>query len=529
MSAIHPLQAIVKSRCEITLPHGKRSLAEACSLRPGTVRIRQPTATQALKVARKPAIGDSPQPTTLPSLHAHVIPTRNVIEARSGPSAIEKEGSIVAVMSLITGSTVGAGVLALPAATAPAGFLPSAAVMCGCWALLTAEAFLLAETNCFLRPKASNATGTAHQIVTLRQMADATLGRPGSLAVSFVYLPLSFSLLTAYIVKAGDIIGAFGIDHSSAAAGFVATLGAVLCYGGQRTVDRLNNGMSTALVVLFAAVTAAGLTHVAPSRLTAVSDWSAVGPAVPVIFLALVYHDLVPVVVSKLGGDAGRVRAALLLGSVVPLVMFLAWEGVMLALPEGAPGQDAMQLLMAVGGGFIGSALQAFSLLALSTSVVGTATGLTSTLTSEWKALADRTPSQAAKLLRNPLSISTTAEAPKLIVWLTVLLPPLLIAVANPDSFQQLLQVAGGYGMAALYGILPPVMVWQLRYKPKLVAMPSDAPSHTAATVKVHSSERRATDAPPEWVPGGKAALVLMCSCAVAVEIGQLARALHVN
>jgi hypothetical protein len=33
------------------------------------------------------------------------------------------------------------------------------------------------------------------------------------------------------MVQAGDIIGAFGIDHSSAAAGFVATLGAVLCYG----------------------------------------------------------------------------------------------------------------------------------------------------------------------------------------------------------------------------------------------------------------------------------------------------------
>jgi hypothetical protein len=59
--------------------------------------------------------------------------------------------------------------------------------------------------NLHAMAQASNATGTAHQIVTLRQMADATLGRPGSLAVSFVYLPLSFSLLTAYIVKVGQI------------------------------------------------------------------------------------------------------------------------------------------------------------------------------------------------------------------------------------------------------------------------------------------------------------------------------------
>ena len=48
---------------------------------------------------------------------------------------------------------------------------------------------------------------------------------------------------------------------------------------------------------------------------------------------AQVYHDLVPVVVSVLGGDRGRVRVALLAGSALPLAMFLAWDAVMLALP----------------------------------------------------------------------------------------------------------------------------------------------------------------------------------------------------
>ena len=38
-------------------------------------------------------------------------------------------------------------------------------------------------------------------MVTLRQMAEATLGRPGGIAASAIYLLLSFSLLTAYIAK----------------------------------------------------------------------------------------------------------------------------------------------------------------------------------------------------------------------------------------------------------------------------------------------------------------------------------------
>ena len=43
-------------------------------------------------------------------------------------------------------------------------------------------------------------------MVTLRQMARATLGRGGGAAVSAVYLALSFSLLTAYIAKAHSVI-----------------------------------------------------------------------------------------------------------------------------------------------------------------------------------------------------------------------------------------------------------------------------------------------------------------------------------
>lgn len=41
----------------------------------------------------------------------------------------------------------------------------------------------------------------------------------------------------------------------------------------------------------------------------------------------------------------------------------------------GLPGQDPMQLLMAGGGGGIGPTVQAFSLLALATSLVATSTG----------------------------------------------------------------------------------------------------------------------------------------------------------
>ena len=42
------------------------------------------------------------------------------------------------------------------------------------------------------------------------------------------------------------------------------------------------------------------------------------------------------------------------------------------------------------------------------------------------------------------------------------LLPPLALAATNPDGFLDILQFASSYGMVALYGLLPPAMAWSL-------------------------------------------------------------------
>lgn len=57
--------------------------------------------------------------------------------------------------------------------------------------------------------------GAGQQMVTLRQMARATLGRSGGAAVSVVYLALSFSLLTAYIAKAHPSHPSLHLRHTS--------------------------------------------------------------------------------------------------------------------------------------------------------------------------------------------------------------------------------------------------------------------------------------------------------------------------
>ncbi len=45
-----------------------------------------------------------------------------------------------------------------------------------------------------------------------------------------------------------------------------------------------------------------------------VGDWAAVPATLPVVALAFVFHNVVPVVCDALEGDAARVRTALLTG-----------------------------------------------------------------------------------------------------------------------------------------------------------------------------------------------------------------------
>lgn len=124
--------------------------------------------------------------------------------------------------------------------------------------------------------------------------------------------------------------------------------------------------------------------------------------------------------------------------------------------------------------------------------------------------------------------------------------------------------------MSGLYGVVPPIMVWHLRYStlpaPPPCPDPSSSPAAAAKTdgeAGVHPSgsyleaaeQEAATStsvtspatvtaeplgiseaqtstnnpeaAESEWVAGGRAALALLCGSAVAVEIGQLALDLH--
>jgi len=179
--------------------------------------------------------------------------------------------------------------------------------------------------------------------------------------------------------------------------------------------------------------------------------------ALPIIFLSLVFHNVVPTVVNQLEGDRSKITKAIVYGTTVPTLMFLAWNAVVLgnvAMDASAAGAvDPVALLQASAsaggsGAILGNLVTIFSSLAVVTSLIGFVYGLLDGLTDVF-GLPTKGP---------------TFDKWKAPLFGLVFLPPLALSVADPDIFFTALDYGGAFGVSTLFLVLPPIMVWKQRY-----------------------------------------------------------------
>ena len=130
--------------------------------------------------------------------------------SNSSPSALSthssnqssSKGDLLGSVGLVAGTTVGAGVLALPAVTMPVGFWPSTVLMLGAWLYMVASGLLIAEANLQARTQAKT------DDLGLLATVNLTLGKWGAIASAIVYIFIHYALLIAYIARGGDILAA---------------------------------------------------------------------------------------------------------------------------------------------------------------------------------------------------------------------------------------------------------------------------------------------------------------------------------
>jgi tyrosine-specific transport protein len=177
--------------------------------------------------------------------------------------------------------------------------------------------------------------------------------------------------------------------------------------------------------------------------------------AFPILFLSLVFQNVVPTVVTQLEADRKKITTAMIMGTSIPLLMFLAWNAIILGNVASIPGAldngvSPISFLMneGIGGDTLSNLVGAFSELAVTTSLIGFIYGVIDALTDITKL-----PTKGPDF-----------EQWKPALFAGTLVPPLLLSLGNPDIFYDALDYGGAFGVSTLFLVLPPIMVWKVRY-----------------------------------------------------------------
>ncbi|MCC8374957.1 MULTISPECIES: tyrosine transporter TyrP [Photorhabdus] len=376
---------------------------------------------------------------------------------------------------IIAGTTIGAGMLAMPLATAGVGFGVSLIMLVGLWVLMSYTALLLVETYQYESPD----TG-------LGTLAQRYLGNSGKMLAGLSMMFLMYALTSAYISGAGELLTVslnkwlnLSLPASIGVILFTVIGGGIVCIGTS-SVDMVNRVIFSAKIIFLVLMLGMMMPYVQHiNLLTMPLEQGLILSSIPVIFTSFGFHGSVPSIVKYMDGDIRRLRWVFIIGSAIPLFAYILWQLATL----GSINSSTFVDILAENAGLNGLlhsirevvaspktelAVQMFANLALATSFLGVTLGLFDFLGDLFK----RKNSVAGRMQTGLLTF----------------VPPLIFALFYPKGFVMAL----GYAAIAL-SILALVLPSLLAYKSR------------------QQNERRYR------VPGGKPVLLLVFTCGIAV------------
>ncbi|MFZ0565849.1 MAG: aromatic amino acid transport family protein [Chlamydiales bacterium] len=358
---------------------------------------------------------------------------------------LSRGGTVTGGALIIAGTTIGAGMLALPLLTAFSGFFPSILIYLACWLFMTATGLLFMEM--FLWSK---------EEVNIVSMAKMTLGSPGKIIAWFLYLYLFYSLTVAYTSLGGNLVQDLFEGLGQMSFTWVGPLVFIVIFAplvaiGAKVVDRINFVFMGGLVLSFLVFVVLGINKIEVNLLLR-ADWSFTLLAVPVVFTAFGFQGTVPTLTNYLDRDSKKASKAIVIGSTIPLIVYILWQALILGI---VPLEEVKQAISAGQSSIAPLKNQLnhpwfflvgefFAFFAVVTSFLGMTLGF-------------------FDFLADGLKVKKDVKG-RFLLSLLVFGPPLVFAMFNPSLFLQALQYGGGLGCALLLGVLPILMVWRGRY-----------------------------------------------------------------
>lgn len=292
---------------------------------------------------------------------------------------------------------------------------------------------------------------------TLHTLAHNILGNKGKWIASFAVMFLFYALCAAYIAGGGAqfnqrVMQLTGLEISSQITTLIFTIiVATVVTIGTHSVDKVNRvlfGLKLVAMVLVLSFLAPNVTS--QYLLSMPLQQGLIVAAIPVVFTSFGFHGSIPSIVRYLDGDVGSLRKVMIVGSALPLIIYVFWQGVTLGvvsqeqlLNDSSLGALLVSLSETVHQSNLGMIVGVFADLALLTSFIGVSLGL-------FEFMGDS--------LNDKLG-----QGKRIKTALVTFVPPLGFALFYPQGFIMALGYAA-IALAVLAILLPTIMVYKVRF-----------------------------------------------------------------
>ncbi len=372
---------------------------------------------------------------------------------------INNTPSLFGGILLVVGNVIGAGILALPVATAQLGLPCAMGILFLFWLLMTLGAYYFLEANLAL-PSGAN----------LISMSRIALGKWGVGVAWVCNLLVMYSLISAYISGGGDLIKTnfqyIGVTLPTWAASisFLAVFGFIVSLGIHIT-DHTNRLLMIAKAVIFATAVIGITAHFNSNIISIVPQKSVSATLLIIVITSFGFATLIPSLRSYYHSDVIKIKKIIFWGTLIPLLCYVLWITVVFSVVpyEGQFGlaqmatsnhpvsdlQSALSESLHIP--WITQATNFFSAICIITSFLANSISLTDFL------------ADGLALYKNQ------KKSPW--VYVIAYLPAMGAVLFYPKAFLAGLSIAGTLAIIQVL-ILPGMIVWFLRYTKKKQPLP---------------------------------------------------------
>lgn len=346
---------------------------------------------------------------------------------------------------LLVGTSIGAGMLALPIALAEVGVLYSIMVAFFCWFVMYMGARFMLEVNLAFEPGSH-----------LVSMAKARLGVFGQILTWISCLCLLYSLLSGYIAGGSDVMRSVAAQFGLHAPSSLFTMMFTSCFGlvvyaGIHFVDYTNRVLMFGKLGIYILVIGLMLPHVNVHQLQG-GTLAAVPSCLMILITSFGFASIVPSLRYYFRDDVPLLKQVLFWGSLIPFFCYVIWIVVIMGtLPTHGDYSLSMMakltqplggliqsLQLAVASSWIERLFTLFTIICLLTAFLGVSLGL-------------------FDFVADGLQLKKRG-AQGLLVFSVTFLPPMCIVLFHPGIYLHALSYAGRFCVLLLL-ILPSLML----------------------------------------------------------------------